>query len=119
MKKIVIHPYRQDGFWQFDDPTIGVRNEGLLRGMDRIIEVACHLTAIRLPERGFTLTVADAPFPGAMFILEWRSRDVAPCAAWNIYEFTAMGMRGSLCPVLGIYFGSPPPQLFICLENGR
>jgi len=57
-----IAPYKFQGFWVFDDPAVGLKQEPFVSGADTIIDV---LTAdIPDAESGFKLVFSPQPFPG-------------------------------------------------------
>jgi hypothetical protein len=58
----VTFPYRHHGMWVFDDSRVGLMQEPLVAGTDRMIDRV--VTDIPNAERGFTLIFSGAPFPG-------------------------------------------------------
>jgi hypothetical protein len=110
----VIHPYKHEGTWVFDDPSVGLVQEPFVDGADAIIERL--VAAIPDAARGFTLLFAAAPFAGANARLDWRRAD----AGGNWYYLEALAMEGWLCPALFKYFSAAPPTLYVqCKPKGR
>jgi hypothetical protein len=103
---IVIHPYRTQGIWVFDDAAVGLREEPFVGGADNIIE---HMVKdFPQPESGFTLLFSAGPFPGFDLELIWQRADLSG----NWYRAEQIGMEGWLCPALLKYFAAPPPRLY-------
>lgn len=104
---LVIHPYRHEGMWVFDDAKAGLVQEPFVSGADLIID---RLVA-DVPDaaRGFTLLFSANPFPGYQAELEWRREE----HGGNWYHCRALGMEGWLCPALFHYFDAAPPRIYV------
>ena len=65
-----IAPYKFQGFWVFDDPSVGLRQEPFVSGADAIIDI---LTA-SIPDAasGFKLVFSTQPFPGYTARFDWK-----------------------------------------------
>lgn len=102
-----IAPYKFQGFWVFDDPAVGLRQEPFVSGADTIIDV---LTA-NIPDaaNGFRLTFSAQPFPGYTARFVWRR----PEHGGNWYEWPEGGMEGWLCPALFKYFEAAPKEIYV------
>jgi hypothetical protein len=106
----VISPYKHEGLWVFDDPTVSLVREPFVAGADRIID---RLTAsIPDAESGFRLIFSHQPFPGHMIDLEWRREESG--GQW--YECPGFAMEGWLCPALFLYFDRAPKRLYAKAE---
>ena len=88
----VIHPYKTEGIWVFDDEAVGLVQEPFVSGA----------------EEGFTLIFSDKPFPGHQAAFEWRREEYEG----NWYYAPALDMEGWLCPALFKYFEAAPPKLY-------
>ena len=98
----VIHPYKYEGMWVFDDDKVGLVQEPFVSGADEIIDRL--VTEIPDAARGFS----DRPFPGYQAEFEWRRAEFDG----NWYYSAALEMEGWLCPALFKYFESAPPKIF-------
>jgi hypothetical protein len=103
----VIKPYRWNGLWVFDDPSVGLVKEPFVSGIPEMIDAAVrHLSDA---EKGFVAIFSANPFPGAQIILE-RVREETG-GTW--YRWTETGQEGWLCPALFRYFDKAPDRLHI------
>ena len=63
----VIHPYKRDGIWAFDDAQKGLLREAFVSGADDLLELAA--TRVGIPStdfhRGITVLFSASAFPGA------------------------------------------------------
>lgn len=57
----VIKPYKWEGFWVFDDPSVGLVKEPFVGGADSIIDEAVR--HIPSAHRGFLAVFSAGPFP--------------------------------------------------------
>src|SRR5438552_16310730 len=70
---LVIFPYKYEGTWVFDDPTVGLVREPFVAGINTMID---RLVApIPNAEKGFRLVFSPTPFPGYTVKLEWRRQE--------------------------------------------
>lgn len=106
----VIKPYRWEGLWVFDDPTVGLVREPFVGGADDMIDVA----TAQMPNAaaGFVALFSAGPFPGAQIELHWLREE----GGGNVYRWDAKGMEGWLCPALLKYFDTPPARLHIQIK---
>ncbi len=102
----VIHPYKHEGMWVFDDADAGLVKEPFVAGADTVIEQM--VAAIPDAEKGFTLVFSDKPFPGHQAAFEWRREEYEG----NWYYSPDLDMEGWLCPALFKYFTAAPPRLY-------
>ncbi len=102
----VIHPYKYEGMWVFDDEKVGLVQEPFVSGADTVIDRMVE----EMPgaEQGFTLIFSDNPFPGYQVEFEWRREE----HGGNWYYTRALNMEGWLCPALFKYFDAAPPKLY-------
>ncbi|MDB5336578.1 MAG: hypothetical protein JWN70_2197 [Planctomycetaceae bacterium] len=106
----VIKPYRWNGRWVFDDPTVGLFMEPFVGGADTMIDRAT--AHIPNAAEGFLAIFSANAFPDSQIVLEWRKVD----GTGNTYRWPEMGLDGWLCPALLRYFSEPPAKLFIQIE---
>lgn len=103
---IVIHPYKYEGVWVFDDQHVGLVQEPFVSGADDIIEKM--VSELENADKGFSLFFAPFPFPGHQLKLEWRREE----AGGNWYYSKKLDMEGWLCPALFKYFETAPNNLY-------
>jgi pimeloyl-ACP methyl ester carboxylesterase len=105
----VIRPYKWEGIWVFDDPSVGLDKEALVAGMPELIEIATAKAGIREPEKGFVALFSKDPFPTAQVCLEWVREE----GGGNVYRWPEVGREGWLCPALFRYFDRAPERLYV------
>jgi hypothetical protein len=103
---MVIHPYKYEGLWVFDDESAGLDKEPFVSGADDIIEKM--VKHIPNANDGFNLIFSAIPFPGHDLELDWRRED----SGGNWYYSSEMDMEGWLCPALFKYFEEAPKKLY-------
>ena len=103
---MVIHPYKYEGMWVFDDDKAGLVKEPFIAGADDIIEKM--VTDIPNADDGFSLVFSSIPFPGFQIEFEWRRED----AGGNWYYAKVLNMEGWLCPALFQYFDEAPKNIY-------
>lgn len=104
---LVIHPYRAEGMWVFDDERAGLVQEPFVSGADRIIDRL--VASIPDAASGFVLLFSAAPFPGYQAELAWQRSE----HGGNWYSCAELNMEGWLCPALFQYFAAAPRQIFV------
>ncbi len=104
---MLIHPYKYDGTWVFDDARVGLEREPFVSGADTLIDRMVE--DLNDPQSGVTLLFSAAPFPGAQHEFELRREE----AGGNWYFSEEFGMEGWLCPALFKYFEKAPARLFV------
>lgn len=102
-----ISPYKFEGFWVFDDPSVGLRQEPFVSGADDIIDVLTQ--EIPEAEKGFKLVFSPLPFPGFTARLVWSREEYGG----NWYAWPERAMEGWLCPALFKYFEAAPPEIYV------
>ena len=108
---LVIHPYKHEGLWVFDDDSAGLVREPFVSGADTIIERM--VAGLPRAELGFALVFSSRPFPGYELELEWRREEFEG----NWYFSQALEMEGWLCPALFKYFDSAPERIYARFEE--
>lgn len=103
---MVIHPYKYEGLWVFDDDRVGLDKEPFVSGADDII--GKMVADIADAESGFNLLFSVIPFPGYDLELEWKRED----SGGNWYSSFKLDMEGWLCPALFKYFDEAPAKLY-------
>lgn len=103
---MVIHPYKHEEMWVFDDEKVGLVQEPFVAGADKIID---RLVAdIPNAEAGFILLFSAQPFPGYQVIFDWCREEYGG----NWYCLEALDMEGWLCPALFKYFDNAPEKIY-------
>jgi Uma2 family endonuclease len=103
---MVIHPYKNDEMWVFDDEKVGLLKEPFVAGADRIIDRM--VATIPNAESGFSLIFSAQPFPGYQVKFEWRREEYRG----NWYYVEALDIEGWLCPALFKYFDETPQEIY-------
>jgi hypothetical protein len=98
----VIHPYKVNGIWVFDDPRVGLVQEPFVSGADEILDRM--VDGIPDAEAGVTGIFSAIRFPGSQYEFEWRREEYGG----NWYYSPQFNMEGWLCPALFKYFDAPP-----------
>jgi hypothetical protein len=102
----VIHPYKYEGMWVFDDARAGLVQEPFVAGADTIIDRM--VAGIQNAERGFSLVFSAGPFPGYQARFEWRRGE----HGGNWYFSPDLNLEGWLCPALFKYFDTAPKEIY-------
>lgn len=103
---VVIHPYKWEGLWVFDDESVGLDKEPFISGADTIID---HFVAeIPDAEAGFRLMASAFEFPGHDAKFTWLREE----GAGNWYSIAELDLEGWLCPALLKYFEKAPQELY-------
>lgn len=103
-----LRPYFYDGFWVFDEPTVGLTMEPFVGGVTEMID----RLAAGIPDAksGFHMKFADSPFEGFQQSLTWLRTDPIE-GKWYRAEVT--GDEGWLCPALLLYLPQPPARIYL------
>jgi hypothetical protein len=104
---LVIHPYKVQGVWVFDDPRVGLVQEPFVSGAD--VAIDRMVETIPDAESGVTMFFSANRFPGCQHEFQWRREDTGG----NWYYSTEYDLEGWLCPALFKYFETAPRQLFV------
>jgi hypothetical protein len=108
---LVIHPYRSQGTWVFDDLGVGLVREPFVAGIPQMIDKLVQ--DIPGAEKGFRLLFSATPFPGYMTRLVWQREE----AGGNWYFSEDYGSEGWLCPALFKYFKTAPREIYVRAEG--
>ena len=102
-----IAPYKFEGFWVFDDPSVGLRQEPFVSGADDIIDILTK----DIPDAatGFKLVFSPQPFPGFTARFDWNRSE----HGGNWYTWADRGIEGWLCPALFKYFETAPNEIYV------
>jgi len=103
---MVIHPYKYEGMWVFDDERTGLDKEPFVSGADEIIDKMVE--DIPDANNGFNLIFSAIPFPSYDLELEWRREEMNG----NWYYSSKLDMEGWLCPALFEYFDKAPLKIY-------
>ncbi len=103
---VVIHPYKYDEMWVFDDEKVGLVQEPFVSGADDIIERM--VTQIPDAELGFSLIFSGSPFPGYQLEFDWQRAELSG----NWYYNADLDREGWLCPALFKYFDIAPKEFY-------
>ena len=107
---MVIHPYKYEGLWVFDDEKVGLVKEPFVSGADTIID---HLVAdISDADKGFNLLFSGSPFPGYQAKFEWSDSEYGG----NWYSSEDFNVKGWLCPAMYKYFKEAPKTLYVMCQ---
>ena len=103
---MVIHPYKYERMWVFDDEKVNLVQEPFVAGADKIID---RLVA-KIPnaESGFSLLFSANPFPGYQVKFDWRREEYEG----NWYYNAELDLEGWLCPALFKYFDKAPKEFY-------
>lgn len=114
---MVLHPYKNNGLWVFDDPTTGLVREPFVMGIPEILETALVSNGIPVNEavNGFNLLFSSNPFPGKQVSLTWIESE----NGGNWYRCEETNQVGWLCPALFKYFTKAPKQIFAKCERSK
>lgn len=102
-----ISPYKFQGFWVFDDPAVGLRQEPFVSGADQILDILTE--DIPDAESGFRLVFATEPFPGYTTRFVWER----PELNGNWYSWPERQLEGWLRPALFKYFETAPKEIYV------
>lgn len=107
----VIHPYKHQGTWVFDDESVGLVKEPFVSGIPEIIEEIVQ--DLKDPEKGFRAIFSASPFPGYdLHLVQTREE-----FGGNWYRWEKGDKEGWLCPALFKYFKSAPKELYVKVES--
>lgn len=104
----IIHPYKEQGVWVFDDENYGLVKEPFVSGMSEIIDDVVERNMPCKVDEGFNMIFSDQPFPGIHATLT----KLRPEFGGNWYSLDG-GMEGWLCPALFHYFDEAPEKIYV------
>lgn len=107
----IIAPYVHEGLWVFDDEAKGLKREGLIAGIDLMLDEIM----IKRGGKKFVIVFGDGPFPGHTMTLE-KTYDAIdaegkPYGTW--YNCPQLDIEGWLCPALLEYYQQPPETIYV------
>ncbi|MEZ6143627.1 MAG: DUF6717 family protein [Zavarzinella sp.] len=108
---LVIHPYKSEGMWVFDDAHVGLVREPFVAGADTIIDRMVE--GIPNAASGVTILFSATQFPGSQYEFLWRREEMGG----NWYFAPKFDMEGWLCPALFKYFDSAPERIFAQIKQ--
>ena len=103
---VIIHPYKMEGIWVFDDPAVGLVREPFVDSANEVIDAM--VKGIPDADKGFNLLFSGGKFPGYQIELSWLREEFG--GNWYLEE--AMGAEARLCPLLFKYFSETPQKLY-------
>lgn len=103
---IVIHPYKYNTMWVFDDERTGLYREPFVSGAEMILDL--FASSIPQAEQGFELIFSAQPFPGHQEAFERQESEDG--GTW--YFSPTFQIRGWLCAALFKYFQEAPERLY-------
>ncbi|MEL6137094.1 MAG: DUF6717 family protein [Cyanobacteria bacterium J06628_6] len=103
---MVIHPYKHEGMWVFDDDRVGLEREPFVAGADTIIDQM--VADIPNATFGFSFVSAAQPFPGYQFKFDRQREEYG--GHWS--RIAGLSMEGWLCPALFKYFEDTPDEIY-------
>lgn len=103
---LVIHPYKSEGIWVFDDPRVGLVREPFVAGADILIDRMVE--GIPNAAAGVTILFSASRFPGSEYEFVRRREEMGG----NWYFSPQFGIEGWLCPALFKYFESAPERIY-------
>jgi hypothetical protein len=104
---MVIHPYKYEGVWVFDDARVGLVQEPFIAGADLALDQMTE--NIPNASKGMTLLFSAGPFPGSQFEFTWRRQE----NGGNWYYSPGFDQEGWLCPALLKYFDRAPEHIYV------
>jgi hypothetical protein len=107
---MVIAPYRFEGTWVFDDPSVGLEREPFVMGVPEMIDELVE--GIPTAREGFRLIFSERPFPGYQKEVTWVREE----EEGNWYRLEDPPMEGWLCPALLRYSEKPPAKIYVRAE---
>lgn len=108
-----VEPYRDNGNWYLDDPSVGLVREPFVEGVPEMIDQL--IAALPGSPDRFRLIFSSKAFPGAQHCL--RLDEEAFDGGW--YTLEPLGLRGWLCPALLKYYPAPPTEIHLKMEGVR
>jgi len=115
---ITIHPYYTtiDG-WVFDDPRTGLVKEGLVQGIDTMLNAMAQLRGLNRRE-GFDITFSSNKIEDYDVKLN-KLHEIDGDGQKNgtMYYCEEFETEGWLCPALYLYFTAAPDNIYIKVQE--
>ena len=103
---MVIHPYKTEGIWVFDDPAVNLVREPFVDDANGLIDAMTK--DIPNADAGFNLLFSGSKFPGFQLELTWVRGEFGG----NWYYSKDLDKEAWLCPALFKYFDHTPELLY-------
>lgn len=117
-KPITIHPYYtpKDG-WVFDDPRTGLVKEGLVQGIDTMLDTMATMRELDR-RKGFDITFSSTKIPKYDIRLT-KMHEIEGNGKLNgtMYYCQEFETEGWLCPALYLYFAEAPADIYIKVQD--
>lgn len=104
-----ISPYFHNGFWVFDDASVGLVKEPFVMGVPEMIESL--LAKKGLTGKAFSVLHSASGIPDPDLILDRQESESG--GTW--YSCKETGLKGWFCPALFLYYPVAPKKLYIQL----
>ena len=113
-KIMTIHPYRVEGKgWMFDDPTTGLKEEGLVCGIDTLLDLYSREKKLNTT-KGFDVKFSNQPIKNHTLELHKQYElDGSGREHGTMYNCPQYNCEGWLCPSLYLYFEEAPETIYI------
>lgn len=100
--------------WVFDDPVHGLLKEGLINGIDKMLDKLTYKFVGPVQ-----LTISDEPIDGAVVLDYIKSDTLGPLETeiWHKYWCDLLNQEGWLCPSFLLYFQVPPEKIYVRIEE--
>ena len=109
----IIEIYKYMQYWAFDYPELNIYKEGLVEGIDTIIDIA--VKDFKDPNNGFICMFSKNPFPNYQIKLELKIR--GNNVDGNTYHCPELNIDGWLCPCLYNFFDIEPDTIYLKLSE--
>lgn len=108
-----IHPYHNGLGWVFDDEDQGLFAEGLVEGIDTILDLYTKEHNIDA-SKGLDVIFDDKKIDSYDIMLE-KTEEIQNDGRQygNMYYCDRYGIEGWLCPSLYLYFNDAPKRIYI------
>ena len=108
---MILHPYKHNGMWVFDDEARGLVKEPFVCGIPEMIDVM--VKDIPKAKKGFNLIISADAFPKYQGFLDLASADNY---GGHWYRWEAKKMEGWLCPALLKFFAAAPDRIYFLAQ---
>jgi hypothetical protein len=114
---MTIHPYHNGTGWVFDDETTGMQAEGLVQGIDIILDKFSQEKNYN-KFKGFDIQFDSQPIEDHDILLK-KLYEIDNNGKENgtIYYCAKYNIEGWLCPSLYLYFSNTPDSIYIKATN--
>lgn len=108
-----IHPYHNGRGWVFDDPKTGLVAEGLVEGIDNILDMFTKEKKINR-RKGLDIQFDKKPIPDYDILLtKMYEINNNGLMYGSVYHCARYEIDGWLCPSLYLYFFEAPEEIYI------